>query len=276
MTITKNAAAILTDFCRKKDAATESLITERMKELAEIIHGRQQDILHQLQEYRAQLSSVPSETEFCDLMRLLAGHNGCNQIWNEMQLGCVDSKDWNAWLQDSSVPPMPARRHLMLMFLDAHLEHEIYSGVGRLSQTLVRASGEDLLSGDWRLPSRSQPSFVEWMPNERWRVADVILPVNVDWYDRCGSNTHLIEPRSYTNELAQLVNDVVVADLLMPKGTSVGQNLLTRLQKHPGVGSKKAHQMIAWLSDVGCTFLKGGPAREEMNPPPMAGEKADW
>ena len=264
-----NAATELTNFCRLADKTTEMLIDEALKDLAQKVEGQQLDILQEIREYRQQLSAMPSEQEFYDLNQLLFGNSkGCDNIGHDLDISslCVDVGIWNSWMRSECAPPMPMRRHYMLLMLDCYLERNVFNGVGRLSQSIARTGGDDLLSGDWRLTSLNQPAYVEWLPTERWRVADVILPLNVDWYDRVGNNTHLIAPPSYTNLIAELIGDLYVVDLLMPKGGSEQQNLLTRLQKYPGVGSKKAHQIIAWLSDVGCKFLKGGPAKEETLP----------
>lgn len=253
MTVQANPVKVLALFCDQQDKDTEALITQQLQVLSNLVHSQQLAIAGAINQYRSELASNPSVEEFFDLFKFLTDDQQ-RFLW-EVPTPYISGDQYNAWRNRKNGPVLPERRHLMMAFLDSCLERCLFSGLGRLTQSLARSSGGDLLPGAHGLPEKTQPSYVSMLECERWQVIDVILPQGVDWYDRCGSVKQM-NSGSIFEVVSEIVRDRMLVDLIKPENATVHTTLLSRLQKISGVGSNKGRQIIAWLEASGCEIKK--------------------
>jgi len=247
-----NPAQELLAFCKRTDAGTEELIGVHLRKLAAEIHSRQIEILEHMKMYREGLVKChnPSADEFYDLFHLMTDSE--NKFSFEPNTPYLNEKMFSEWCARKSVPSLPARRHIMLAMFDSYLEYRVFSGLGRLSQTLHHSFGGDLFPGDHSLPVRQIPSAVTFLElTERWRVANVILPNGLDWYDR-PCNVKVMSEHSSYEVIQDFVSDLIMVDIIIPQGCNPHSSLHSRLQKIPGVGARKAKEIYVWLESVGC------------------------
>lgn len=246
------AKAVLTS-CRALHADAEDLITDKLRELATLLHEQQRLVLGHIAVYRDQLSArqTPSVDEFYDLIELLHEDTFGQRIVSD---DAFDESLVTNWRNRKEVPGASMRRHVMLALLDEYLEHCVLSGLGRLSRAIARTGGDDLFAGEWILPVRDLPSCVTMQVDGRWRICDVMLPGGLSWYDR-PRRFFEYSVLSYPG-LPDGIVDMMMCDIIMPKGSHSTQKLHTRLQKIPRVGAAGARVITAWLtSELECTIV---------------------
>ena len=252
MSIHKNPAKKLLDFCRSLDAKIEAEIDESLRVLAARVHVHQGCMLESVHSYRGQLAQRqnPSVEEFCDLIHLLGPSH--YKFSDSPRNLFITEVEFERWERRGAAPPVPERLHIMLMLLDVYLEGCMRSGLGRLAQSLSRPGGDDLLPGEWMLPLRKKPSSVtRLIPSEQWKIANVTLPKAIDWHDRPSNVAKMCEQISF-EEVKVLIGDLMMIDIIHPAETSVNSSLHVRLQKIKGVGAKKARDIRHWLESFGC------------------------
>jgi len=256
MSQTRNPAQELLRLCQQVDAVTEQLIDTRIRELSGEVHQCQEQILEYVSIYREGLlkCASPTSDEFYDLFGFVTDTG--QKFSCEVSLPYIEDGAYTDWSVRKSAPPLPARRYIMLAMLEQYLERDVLSGLGRLSQTVARACGGDLFSGDHRLPVRSVPKYVIFLEKvELWRIVDVTLPKHVNWYDR-PSGTKIASQHGSYEVVQDLVGDLMMVDIILPAGCNPCASLHARLQKISGVGASKARLIIAWLEAIGCRVEK--------------------
>jgi len=247
-----NPAQELLKCCQQVDAGTEELINTRLRELADEVHQHQIKILDYISAYRDELlrCNNPSSDEFYDLFSLMTDSE--HKFSCEVHAPYIDEDVYSKWCVRTSAPSLPERRYIMLAMLDQYLERNVFSGLGRLSQSLSPASGGDLFSGSHYLPVRLVPKHVVFLEGvELWRIVDVTLPKYVDWHDR-PSGTKIASHHQSYEVVQDLVGDLMMVDIIVPAGCNPCASLHARLQKISGVGARKARLIIAWLEAMGC------------------------
>jgi hypothetical protein len=256
MSQTKNPAQELLKRCRQVDAGTEQHIDTCLRKLANEVQQRQMEILEKVTIYRKGLlqRENPSVEEFYDLFDL-ATHSE-HKFSHEVSVPYLDDKLYSAWCARTSAPSLPERRYIMLAILDQYLECRVFSGLGRLSQSLSPTYGGDLFPGSYCLSARPMPSAVTFLETcDCWEIADVILPNWCEWHDRPCNMKALGENHLY-GDVQDFVGDLMMVDIIMPAGCNPRASLHARLQKIRGVGARRARSIIAWLEAIGCRIEK--------------------
>lgn len=212
-------------------------------EIAEILQDKRERVTAWLE----QLPNSVSEEEFYDAIKLLARNDFTFGFRHKLNTDCFNMEVIWGWYNQEDAPPVVQRRPILQALFLSYLDADPADPASYIT--------EHINLGRWTLSSEIDvqlPSFVTQRADERWQVADVVLPLDTAW--------DAIVDELPRNQLSvstfRLIEDLQLSELLCKKPAVQPKPLRSRLQMHKGIGARKARQIEDWLQSLGCEFIE--------------------